>query len=150
MEQKHKFYAGLLFCIFIATLFVGYSVGYHEAEKLYGDGWQGCNDALADCNNGYGRCTELLGECITTVEVCIDQLKKEEVNYKLELLEKGYDNGWWSYNWSKEDFEESWSCDESVSWICYSENCTDEQINKFIEQNYTYYGDFSDCYIWRN
>ena len=143
MEQKHKFYAGLLLSIFLTTLFVGYTIGYHEAEELYGDGWKRCND-------GFEECVNLLEEYNVTLKECVEQLKEEEVNYKLKLLEKGYNNGWWSYNWSKGIIEESWSCDVSWSWICYSKNCTEEQINEFVKQNYTYYDDFRDCYIWRN
>ena len=146
MVEKTKLHGVLLLSVFLTTLFtgyaIGYSVGYHKAGNLYGDGWQRCINVLKECNDGYGRCAELLEECTK-------QLKKEEVNYKLKLLEKGYDNGWWSYNWSKGNNEESCSYDISVLWICYSENCTQEQISEFIKQNYTYYDDFSDCYIWR-
>ena len=153
MKEKTK-YGVLLLCIFLTTLFVGYgigySVGYYEAEELYEDSLKGCIDAIIERNDEYGRCFDLVEKCSNTLNKCNEQLKKEKVNYKLKLLEKGYDNGWWSYNWSKEDIKESWSCDESVLWICYSENCTEEQINEFIEENYTYYDDFSDCYIWRN
>lgn len=153
MKDKTK-YGVLLLCIFFSTLFVGYgtgySAGYHEAEEIYEDSLGRCIDAIIECNDEYGRCVDLVGKCSDTLNKCNEQLKKEKVNYKLELLEKGYNNGWWSYNWSKEDIKESRSYDESVSWICYSENCTEEQINEFIELNYTYYDDLSDCYIWRS
>ena len=149
MEEKTKLYSILLICVFITTFFAGYSVGYHEAEEVYDDRLKRCIAAIIECNDDYGRCIDLVEKCSNTLNKCNKQLKDKDV-YKLELLEKGYDNGWWSYNWSKEDIKESRSCDESASWICYSENCTEEQINEFIELNYTYYDDLGDCYIWRS
>ena len=147
MVEKTKLHGVLLLSVFLTTLFtgyaIGYSVGYHKAGNLYGDGWQRCINVLKECNDGYGRCAELLEECT-------EQLKKEEVNYKLKLLEKGYDNGWWDAKWTKR-------IKENETWIYYIGNCTDEQISDFIEGDYykgnyytyTYYDDFSDCYIWR-
>ena len=138
MKDRTK-YGVLLLSIFLTTLFVGYSIGYHEAEELYGDGWQGCSEALVECNHGYGRCAELLGRCT-------EQLKEEDVNHKVELLEKGYDNSWWNTSWSKRYRIEK----ISGVWIYYSENCTEGQISDFVEGNSSFYDDFSGCYIGRS
>ena len=151
MEEKTKLYGGLLLCIFLTTLFVGYvigySVGYHEAEELYEDSLKGCNDALEECNSGYGRCIDLVEKCSDTLNKCNKQLKKDEVNYKHESLEKGYDNTWCLTNCSRRAICEGlWSFNSSI-WVCYTENYTGEQM--FNEQIYTQYDGFSGCYIWR-
>ena len=150
MEQKHKFYAGLLFCIFLGTLFtgygVGYSAGYHEAEELYEDSLGRCINAIIERNDEYGRCVDLLERCNATLEECVRQSKKEEVNHKLELLEKGYDNGWWNTSWSKRYRIEK----VSGIWIYYTENCTEEQISEFVKGSSSSYDDFSECYIGRS
>ena len=143
MEDRTK-YVGLLLCILLATLFIGYvigySVGYHEAEKIYGDRLERCKDVLAEYSDGYERCFDILGECT-------EQLKKDEVNYKYESLDKGYNNTWCLTNCSKRAICEGlWSFNSSI-WVCYTENYTEEQM--FNEQIYTQYDGFSGCYIWR-
>ena len=135
MEDKTK-YGILLLSAFLTTLFVGYTIGYYKAEKVYGDGWQGCIDILVECNAGYGECVDLLGKCTK-------QLKEKEVNSKLE---EGYDNGWWNTSWSKRYRIEK----ISGVWVYYTENCTEEQISGFVEGNSSSYDDFSGCFIGRS
>jgi len=133
MNEKTKLYTVLLLSLFLTTFFVGYVIGYHEAEKVYGDGWKRCNDDLAECTDNYEVCVSLVAGYSTTLDDYIN-------------------NSWWDINWMKR-FRDN----ETEEWIYYSRNCTDEQINKFIGGSYykgnyyayTYYDDYDGCYITR-
>ena len=134
MNEKTKLYSVLLLCIFLTAFFLGgYSIGYHKAKELYSNNWEGCINSLIECNDGYGKCIDLIEKCSNTLNECTEQLKG-----------KDYNNSWCDTNYSKQYKIEK----ISGIWIYYSENCTEKQINEFIEQNYTYYDDLEDCYIW--
>ena len=147
MENKNKVYGVLLLCMFLTAFFLGgYSIGYHKAKELYSNNWEECINSLIECNDGYGKCIDLVEKCSNTLNECTEQLKEEETNYKLELLENGHNNSWCDTNYSKR-------CKiEKISgiWIYYSENCTEKQVSDFIEENSSFYDDFSECYIGRS
>ena len=136
MDAKTKLYGVLLLCIFLTAFFLGgYSIGYHKAEKIYNDKYERCIGAIIERNDEYGRCIDFLEKCSNTLNECTEQLK-----------EKDYNNSWCDTNYSKR-------CKiEKISgvWIYYSENCTEKQISEFIEENSSFYDDFSGCYIGRS
>ena len=147
MNEKTKLYSIVLLCVFLTAFFLGgYSIGYHKAKELYSNNWEECINSLIECNDGYGKCIDLVEKCSNTLNECTEQLKEKEVNYKLELLKKGYNNGWWNTSWSKRYRIEK----ISGVWIYYTENCTEEQISDFVEGNCSFYDDFSECYIGRS
>lgn len=44
-------------------------------------------------------------------------------------------------------FEDNLSVDYNVECVCYSWNCSKDDIVRFIEGKYVYYDDFDGCYI---
>lgn len=144
-KNKRFFWVAIISCC-IFVFVVGYSAGYHEAAEVYDDRLERCIGAIIECNDGYGQCVNLVEEYEVTLAECVEQLTGGE-----ELLEKGYNNGWWDANHSKRCKIEKM---DGV-WFCHTENCTEEQISAFIEKDYyngyhytyTYYDDFDGCYI---
>lgn len=69
---------------------------------------------------------------------CITNTIKEELIY-----DPIYDDPWWDTNWTKLIIDNN-------TYIYYTEDCTENQINEFIRGNNTLYDDdFSGCCIWR-
>lgn len=70
-----------------------------------------------------------------------DTIKKEIANYSQETYEPIYVDPWWDANWTNLIIDND-------TQVYYTNNCTENQVNEFIKQNYTY-KEFGDCYIWR-
>lgn len=68
------------------------------------------------------------------------ELIPEITNYSQEIYEPFYDNPW-NTNWTRLIIDNN-------TYIYFTEKCTENQINKFIEENYTY-REIDDCFIWR-
>ena len=67
---------------------------------------------------------------------CITDTKEEKIIY-----EQIYDDSWWDTNWTNLIIDND-------TQIYYTNNCTENQVNEFIEKNYTY-KEIDDCFIWR-
>ena len=37
--------------------------------------------------------------------------------------------------------------DNLTEWMYYTDNCTEDELEKFIDGNYEFYDDFNGCYI---